>query len=193
MRSRKWLFSGLCSAAMLSFVAAIPAHAQSVVQAVDAQKAFTDIALPGAAILTRHPEGVDVSLQLTGLDKKSGYTAWWVIFNNPENCIIAPCALEDLGNPAVNGHIFFATGYVTGTDGIAQVHTSLRAGPVPEGIDVATENPDPGLVNPLTAEIHLIAARSHGKLKAGRTAMQIGNLVANCPCEDQQAVVFLAP
>ena len=192
MKSVKSLVCGLCSTAMLSFAAVVPASAQTVVQVSDALVAFTDTVVPGAAILTRNPDGVEVSLQLTGLDKKSGYTAWWIVFNNPENCI-APCTGDDLGIPEVNGHVFYATGYVTGTDGTAQVHASLRAGPAPEGIDIATQNPEPGLFNPLTAEIHMIAARSHGKLEAGLAAMQIGTLGGNCPCADQQAVVFPAP
>lgn len=154
--------------------------------------------LPGAAILTRTSSGVEVSLHFTGLDAYAAYTAWWVVFNNPSKCTI-PCGPDDVG--AGVGQVFHATGYVTGDDGVVNVSAHLARGAIPIGADRrsqfmlgASPAGETGLQQPYKAEIHLVAARSHGPLINGAVAGQIGSFagscVANGGCVDQQAVMF---
>ena len=134
-----------------------------------------------------------MEIRTTRLDRKAGYTAWWVIFNNPDACDADGCGLNDLGTAEVAASIFYAAGFVTGTDGTANVTAHLEAGVLAEGIDHFF---GPGLTaeNGLEAEIHAIV-RSHGALIAGLVADQIGSFAGACdlnPCEDQQAVAFQA-
>jgi hypothetical protein len=146
--------------------------------------------IDGAATLTRTEDAVRMEIRTADLDKKAGYTTWWVIFNNPENCVDG-CGMDDLGNPQVAASIFYAGGFITGTDGAANVTAHLEAGVLAEGIDHFF---GPGLAagNGLEAECHAIV-RSHGLLIAGLVADQIGTIGGACdvnPCEDQQAIVF---
>jgi len=149
----------------------------------------------GGGTLTRTEDSLRMEICTTGLDKKAGYTTWWVIFNYPDECDQDGCGLNDLGNPAVGASVFYAAGFVTGTDGSANVTAHLEAGVLAEGIDVLILGPG-GLAagNGLAAEAHLIV-RSHGALIAGLVADQIGTFNGACDlnsCEDQQALVFLA-
>ena len=88
-------------------------------------------------------------------DNQSAVTGWWVVFNNPENCI-DNCDGPDLGIAAVNGCVQHGTGAVTtkGTRTLDLVATindtelTCLAGPG-------------GPLNPSGAEVHFIV-RTHG-------------------------------
>lgn len=147
--------------------------------------------LPGAATLVRTENEVWVTISTSELDKKAGYTVWWVVFNNPEECDGA-CDGSDLGTPEVNGSVLYAAGFVTGTDGTGHATAHLTGGDIPVGADVLVGN---GLAedNGFDAEIHMVV-QSHGKLISGSVAEQIGSFNGACDvntCEDQQAAVFL--
>jgi hypothetical protein len=141
-----------------------------------------------AGTLTRSADSVTASLSLSGQDKKSSYTTWWVVWNDPSQCGVA-CDLEDLGVPG--NSVFYATGFVTGTDGTANVLAHLDAGSLRDGIDVLIPGGlDAG--NGLAAEIHMIV-QSHGKTLEGSVSDQIGHFLGACnpDCEDQIAIAFL--
>ena len=164
------------------------------VQAIDA------IALPaltpagGAGILSRTRDRLWVTIATSGLDPDAAYTVWWVIFENPENCAGGPgaCADTDLGNAAVAGSAFLATGFVTGADGTATVSAHHEGyNMIPGGTDVLLGN---GLSrgNGFHAEVHMVV-RSHGAIVPGNVAAQISTIDGACDvntCADQQAIVF---
>lgn len=148
--------------------------------------------LGGAATLLRSQQGVDVRIATSGLDVNAAYTAWWVVFNNPAACV-GGCGRDDIGNPATGASVFYAAGFVTGLDGIANLTAHLSAGQLPQGIDVRRGS---GLMagNGFGAEIHLVI-RSHGPIIPGMVNAQIGSFNGGCSvnqCRDQQAVGFPA-
>lgn len=171
--------------------------------------------LNGAGLLWRTRHAVWARLSPTGLDAEHGYTVWWIIFNNPENCVDAEpnvpgspsCGLVDLGRPSVDPAVFYAGGFVSGpsidgdllADGSPNVTLHLAAGDVAEGIDVLVEGQGAGgnglnTGNGFGAEIHMII-RSHEPISDGSVDEQIGTFAGLCgaglmDCEDQQAVAF---
>src|SRR6266540_2067766 len=72
--------------------------------------------LPGAAIpgasstLVRNSSGASMTLQTSGLGAGTAATVWWVIFNNPENCV-GPCSDDDKFRVAVNASVLYAAGH----------------------------------------------------------------------------------
>ncbi len=101
--------------------------------------------------------------------------------------------VDDLDNPATGASVFYAAGFVTGSDGTANISAHLDADALPRGIDVLLGN---GLMpgNVFGAEIHLLI-RSHGSLIPWRVAQKIGSVDGACDvnvCAEQQAVGFNA-
>lgn len=153
--------------------------------------------LPSAVELRRSPAGVDLSARLSGLTPNAAYSAWWVIFNKPGRCT-APCGMDDVLSGV--GQVFNATGYLSGADGVANVTAHLDRGPIPAGVDRRSNtapalNPafEVGLRQPITSEIHLVIARLHGPMIAGRVAEQTTRFLGGCDvfaCADQQFVIF---
>ncbi len=148
--------------------------------------------LGGAATLLRTKQAVDVRIATTGLDQLAAYTVWWIVFNNPAACV-GGCGPDDLGNPATGASVFYAVGFVTGIEGVANVSAHVAAGSLPQGVEVRRGS---GLMpgNGFDAEIHLLI-RSHGALIPGLVDAQIGSFGGGCEinvCTDQQAVAFLA-
>ncbi len=149
--------------------------------------------LGGAGTLTRTKQSAHARLALSGLDSASAYTVWWVVFNYPENCAagVGHCGLADLGDGSTGASVFYATGFVTGNDGSANVTAHLNSGSLPMGIDILIPG---GLKegNGFGAEIHMVV-RSHGVIIPGMVAEQIGTHMGACnvnSCEDQQALGF---
>ena len=156
-----------------------------------------EVNLPGAAILRRTRNAVEIDIRASDLDANAAYTGWWVIFNHPKACATEPCALADLSNPDVKAAIFYATGFITGNDGVANVSAHLKAGPLPDGVealDLGTGvKPQLKYNRGMKAEIHIIL-RYHDLLDTGRVAEQIGTgeFVDCSKCEDQQSAAFLS-
>lgn len=152
--------------------------------------------LDGAVTLQRSRRGVQARISAGGLDPNSAYTVWWVVFNNPQACATAPCAGADLRDPEVGGANFYATGFITGDDGTANVAARLDAGRLAEGVEFidfgtgARPWLKPG--NGLRAEIHVVL-RGHGPLMPGEVAEQISTgEFGDCElCANQQAAIFL--
>jgi hypothetical protein len=156
--------------------------------------------LAGAGTMVRSADAVWATLSASGLDKKAAYTGWWIIFNNPEECIDGAgyCGPDDLDPSDSNGvgsSIFYALGFTTGTDGTVNLSTQITAGEIPVG---AQHFWGPGLAagNSFDAEIHLLF-RSHWKTLPGEAADQISDVDGACDatehgCSDQMAVQFNA-
>ena len=190
--------AGLLSASALALsTSALAGQSQTYFQAVNLQQfGNPDALMPGAVTLLRSRRQLSASIRASGLDPDAAYTAWWVVFNHPEDCATEPCTGADLRNPNVGGANFYATGFVTDGDGVGNIDARLRAGRLPQGvefIDFGTGvRPRLDHGNGLRAEIHLVL-RSHGARVTGWVAEQIGSgEFDGCEtCANQQAAIFL--
>ncbi len=128
--------------------------------------------------LIREQEAVSMTANTRGLTDGNVYTAWWAIFNNPENCFTHPCTPADINsNPAVQGSLVLAGARIVGPDGAASYGAYLAVG------DTAFLHTGPGLLDPKHAEIHL-AIRSHGPasaLDATQLAAALTSFNGGCP------------
>jgi len=151
----------------------------------------------GAGTLTRTKKSVTATVSARDLDANSAYTMWWVVWNDPSLCATDPCTGNDLF--ITDNSVFYATGFVTGADGTANVTVHLNSGKPREGSQVLFP-PAPakgGLyeANGFGAEMHLII-RSHGVTLDGMVSEQIGSVGGGCGinvCDDQQAIAFTPP
>ncbi len=167
--------------------------AASTFQASNVHTFDTNIAVGGAATLDRNENSVRVRITTSGLDTHAAYSVWFVIFNNPAACTDgAPgrlCGGADLADPAVEGAVANAGGFVTGADGTGYMVGSFQEGPRPVG------NAGFGtLKDSFTAEVHIVI-QSHADILPGSVNQQISIPGAACngdTCGDQFAVVFLA-
>lgn len=171
----------------------------------------------GGAVMMRSENEVSARLSVMDLDENSAYSVWWVVFNEPSNCLTPhACGESDVFSepdvlhaeqiPAAKISVFYADGFVSGSDGIANVYAYLKSGVLPEGTfvnfgwsDPVAGGPDAnsGLMagNGVGAEIHLVV-RTHGPAVAGSVGVQTTTFNGLCDiqnCEDQFAVVFPSP
>lgn len=147
----------------------------------------------GESRLVRNSAGATLSAHTAGLPA-GAYTNWWVIFNDPAECS-DDCGKDDVfvdGDPA-NGpdidqilaakiDVVFGTGHVVG--GPRANFASHRSkgdsdGSLFEGLYAANGMEAPGLMMPMTAEVHLII-RYHGEAEPGRIPTQIHTVEADC-------------
>ena len=168
--------------ALLAFP--LTATAQSTFQAVNAGSFISDQAPASAGTLTREADSVELSLALSGLDKKAAYSVWWILFNAGNPCIAAQSCM----GPDLDG-VVNAGGFVTGTDGTAYMTAELDVGPLSTGKVFFGE-----LTDGFGDEIHIVI-QSHGKAEAGHVAEQISIAGAfcnldDCSLADQQFVLF---
>ena len=182
-------FKSLAAAAAL-VLAASTAAANTTFQTTNVRTFATAEMVDGAATLIRTDEGIRARLALTGLDKKKAYSIWWIVFNEPEQCVngVGGCTGGDIGpgRPA-DPAVMYAAGFLTGTDGIVNLTAELEAGVRPEGIG-------PGfsfLRDSHRAEVHLLVV-THGRPLTGAVNDQITtpNLTCNPECENQYGIRF---
>jgi hypothetical protein len=132
----------------------------------------------GTATLTRTKEGISYEIYTSGLEPGT-YTAWTVIFNNPEGCD-GPCNGPDLDSPNVNGSVVYGTGHIVGSDGIGNFRATLARGVPPAGVSVNVPHGTAyGLEDPMKAEIHLVL-RAHGAPQNGLTHSQLTAFGGGC-------------
>jgi len=157
--------------------AAMPQKSTSDVQMLS----DASIVSPDGSHLTRFDNGVFVRLNTTGLTPKEVDTLWWVVFNNPENCSHGTggfrCGEGDLppfgGDPSVQASVMYADGRIIGSSGNAHYASYLRTG------DTAGALFGPGLLNPMTADVHLVV-RSHGQLIPTLVGEQLHTFGGGC-------------
>ena len=158
----------------------------------------------GVANLDRNNKGATLRIRTTGLTPGSAYTVWWVIFNNPYECMVPNrCSDADFGNPAVEASVLNASGRVAPADGDGKVefYAFLPVGYI-------WTNPSsgngrhlfgPGLQNVEGAEIHFVI-KCHGMWTGN--VEQISTFNGDCinpdatafnGCYDPQAGVFSPP
>lgn len=97
----------------------------------------TGVDVGGAGTLLREDDGVEVRIALSRLQKNAAYSAWWIIFNNPDGCVggAGACLLIDVDpmSPS-NSAVINAAGFVTGASGTANFTAELEVGPTPAGV-----------------------------------------------------------
>jgi len=176
----------ICVLALAAVTASPAWAAPTALSVADMQDIATGDALPGASTLTRSPREVELTLHMTALGANAAYTVWWAIFNNPEYCVDG-CNFDDLGIEEVDASILWATGFVTGYEGVANASAKLRRGQLSGQVLAGN-----GLKDPRGAEIHVIV-RSHGTLLAGEVDNQISDLDGYCnpACTDTQFTIHL--
>ena len=164
------------------------------------------LSVKGGGILLRSKDAVEARLSTMGLDAGAAYTVWWVIFNKPSKCS-AECGEDDFfqgGDLFIPGidqaevSVIYANGFVTGTDGVANVTAHLNAGKVPAGWGVVfgwKGDKKSGLKkgNGNKAELHMVV-RTHGQAEAGNVGFRTSNFEGDCDitlrCSDQQFIIF---
>jgi hypothetical protein len=141
-----------------------------------------DAATPvGHSKLVRTDAGVSFTYSTSSLPVGQVVTVWIVVFNNPEHCATSPCsAPADVFNPDVNADFLYGGGHVIGGSGAGNFGGHLRADD-PSGSGLAELGfPAVGLLNPLTAEIHL-ALHSHGPAGSGQVLKaQLSSFLGGC-------------
>ena len=113
----------------------------------------------GAGTLTRHDNSVHLRVSATGFDATAVYSAWYIIFNKPENCADntpGGCLGSDIGNPAVKAAVLNAGGFVSGADGSGYFSGTLETGKAPSGMCCFGK-----LMSGTKAEIHVLLL-THG-------------------------------
>ena len=142
----------------------------------------TGAVVPNAgSTLFRNQDGVYFDFHTSSLTPGLAVSAWMAVFNNPEFCATNPCTPADFANPLVDGTLLNTGGVVVGPDGKA-IFGAFRAVGDTTGArpGVGTGN---GLVNPLTAQIHLVT-RSHGPaflMDAALLELQLTTFFGGCP------------
>ena len=160
------------------------------------------------SMLRRYENGLAMTLHTTDLVPGDAYTVWWVVFNEPQNCSDSVCNEDDLffidettggivtdeyGQRQMNPEalenaqisVQYATGSYIDDDGNGDFAAAVGVGQVPGVIA------GPGVVNPETAEVHLVV-RTHGQMVADLFDAQILDFGGGCepmdaaPCADVQ-------
>lgn len=117
--------------------------------------------------LKRTPEGVYVSLETKGLSPGHTYTLWWVVFNYPNECSDQGCIPQNLMEAKIAAMVKYGIGAIADETGAATFETFLAIGDITgaldnqSGFDFEVVEPAPGLIEPFTAEFHVVL-RSHG-------------------------------
>ncbi|HEU4431428.1 MAG TPA: hypothetical protein VFT98_21895 [Myxococcota bacterium] len=176
-----------CSVVWAALALASPATAQTSFRP-ERSTMTGDIVYRSATMLVRSKDGITGTIHTSGLTPGFVYTAWFAIFNNPENCFTRPCTPNDImNNPAVQGSLLGFGGQLADLDGTADFGETRAVG------DATNAFFGPGLLNPKRAEIHL-AVRSHGpaSMDPAVFAEQLTTFNGNCPpntCMTIQAAV----
>lgn len=124
-------------------------------------------------------------------DLPSGaYTAWWLIFNNPEACggssdMAGNCTMADLGNVEVEATAMWAGASVVGPDGEAHLSTCAWEGETTH--EVMPVGAQMGLLDAAGAEVHVVL-RSHGPAAYSEPELlgrQLNSYNGGCQTETQ--------
>jgi len=165
--------------------------------------------------LVRMEHGFYATFNAVELEPGDAYTMWWVIFNKPENCSDGECGLNDAFLFDANGDQLLtdegapqwnfpahaatefalgrATGSVIDADGTAEFRAHLPVG------DDNEFDFGPGLLNPFTAEVHLVI-RTHSQMIPGLLHEQLNTPWGGCPegwpkdpCRNVQVAIHQPP
>jgi len=180
---------------MLIAVGAVPAGAHQNEQEADIYLFSDDSVDIGDTTLVRSDKGLFTKISAAGLTPRHAITVWWVIFNEPENCLMPyQCGVDDTIGEAFGGNaenakasVPFATGGVVNSNGEFTRAAMQRIGPADESANTFLDDVDFGLLNPLTAEVHLVL-RDHGPVIPGQVREQLNTFGGGCDPELNQAL-----
>jgi hypothetical protein len=135
--------------------------------------------------LVRSKDGVFMTFHSQGLTPGTVATAWWVFFNDPNECITNPCRVADLlTNPASQPSLLYAAGRIVGPDGALDLGSFRAAGDTTGGESFPPfPATNPGLLYPKKAEVHIVI-RTHGPALLGDAAAlaaQLTTFNGGCP------------
>lgn len=182
MNLPKHVLSGTIILSSLVLLLALPINAQNMGDVTTVNPIFNwtgdNSAIEGAeAILTRMEHGIAVSFETTGLVPGEVYTAWWVIFNSPENCSPPDCLMNDLfmmdgeefilndegvrqanrtGRQLADISQIRATSSIADENGYALFRAHLPIGDLTDFVSFGN-----GLVDSMNSEVHVVI-RTHG-------------------------------
>lgn len=140
------------------------------------------------SMLRRGKDWIKYKLHTNGLPP-GAYTNWFIIFNNPENCD-GDCDDTDIGNPATNASVFWATGGIVHHNGVGNFSSKVRIGEISE--DPRQHILGPGLLNPETAEVHIII-KYHGLPSEDPEELWLQTHTLTGLCEEGANAVDLGP
>ncbi len=197
LRQRVWRISMLVALVGL-LAGALSVSAAPAQQSTNSVYWFPGTPLGGQAIagssskLVRNSSGVSMNLKTSELQAGSVATIWWVVFNYPENCIVAfHCGEPDLFDNnsilTVKPSVMYATGHVIGNNGKGNFGGHLSVGdtagcylgpifPAPAAVVNFPCNP---LMNVGGAEIHL-AVHDHGAAVPGLISDMLSTFDGGC-------------
>jgi hypothetical protein len=163
-------------------------------------------------MLVRSEAGVTFTLQQgSGIPANAPVTIWMVVWNNPENCdreggTTPFCSNTDLvkefdGDPATNVNMVLlgpVAGHVMGSNGKGNFAGHLDIDDASGSVNGRFGLPfEGGLVDPFSAEIHLIVHVHPNDLGDDTVAYAIHSLDGGCrdlsACEDIAFAFFIKP
>ncbi len=141
----------------------------------------------GKSKLIRGRRGIYTRYRSNNLIPGHAYTLWWVIWNNPEECLTPNGCGDpddvDFLNPATEVDVLFAgSGRVIGNNGKGTFYGLLRAGDDSDSVNDLMGIPLVGGLqtgNTFGAEVHLVL-RSHGPAIPGMIYEQISGYTGGC-------------
>lgn len=146
------------------------------------------------SMLVRTNDSIFATLHSSGLVEGTVVTGWFGIFNRPQHCATRPCTAADLANALVRGSVLNFAGRVIGRDGSISIGAFRAVGDM-TGAAPSPPNPvpNPGLLRPLSAEIHLVL-RTHGEASMDPVVLreQLTTFNGGCPpnmCANVQASI----
>lgn len=150
---------------------------------------FSGVQQAGVSKLVRSPNGISGNLGTsgTGISPGFAYNLVFIVFNEPENCITPDgaggtmCGETDVFEnpfPAVVD-VLFVGGAVAGRSGTIHLAGHRKRGDNSNSVFTFFGLPAPGLINPLTAEVHFIL-RSKGPAVPGLISEQISSYEGGC-------------
>jgi len=139
--------------------------------------------VPGASsTLVRTKDAITMTIHTSELDPGAAYTVWWIIFNNPDNCV-GGCGPDDLMRAGVDGSVLWATAHVIGNNGVGNFAAHLEEDNPPGFVIFG-----PGLQDAEGAEAHFFV-RTHGQPIPSQIVEQRTIPNGGCPpntCDNQQ-------
>ncbi len=140
--------------------------------------------ISGTSTLHRNKNGIRANFKAEGL-YPGAYTIWWVIWNNPQECMTpGECIEADFATPGKVGvEVMYAGGHVVGTNGKGNFSAYLNAGDdTPESMNTSFGFPSVGglaIGNTFDAEVHVVL-RTHGPKVSGLVNDQISSYRGGC-------------
>ncbi len=140
--------------------------------------------ITGTSTLHRNKNGITVNFKAKNL-YPGAYTIWWVIWNNPQECLNpGECIENDFGTPGKVGvEVMYAGGHVVGKNGKGNFSAHLNAGDdSPESMNTRFGFPSVGglaVGNTFDAEVHVVL-RTHGPKVPGLVNEQISSYEGGC-------------